>query len=145
MATRKEKVTQLMESFRSLKRSGVFSSVGHLHLPHITPAQWGALTLIQERGESTVKDVAEGLGVTSSAATQLVDSLVASRYIMRETSTKDRRIVRLILSKKTALQVLKMKKKVLQKFLKLFEMLDDKEFDQYLSLNKKIVDRFSKQ
>ncbi len=37
-----------------------------------------------------------------------------------------------------------MKKHVLQKFLELFGVLSDKEFDQYLLLNKKIVERFSK-
>lgn len=94
---------------------------------------------IEERGESTVKDVAKALGITSSAATQLVDGLVSSGYVNRKTDEEDRRAVALTLSKKTKEHVNKMKKQGIQKFLTLFKVLNDKEFNQYLELNKKIV------
>jgi DNA-binding MarR family transcriptional regulator len=63
---------------------------------------------------------------------------------MRKTSTLDRRIIKLTLSKKTKTQVDKMKKQGIQKFLKLFEVLSDKEFDRYILLNKKIVEKLLK-
>ena len=95
--------------------------------------------LVSERGESTVKDAAKALGITSSAATQLVDGLSASGYLLRKTSVEDRRVVALTLSKKSKNQVEKMKKRALQKFLKIFEALNDREFDQYFKLNKKLA------
>ncbi len=144
MSTRTQKVKELLESFKALKRHGTFRSIGPTTMPRITPSQWGALLLVEEFGEGTVKDVAGALGITSSAATQLIDALVTNGYVIRQTNIKDRRTVQLVLSKKTKLQVERMKKKVLQKFLELFEVLDDKEFNQYLLLNKKIVERFSK-
>jgi DNA-binding MarR family transcriptional regulator len=122
----------------------VFRPSGTLKIPRITPSQWGVLMFIEEHGKSTVVDVAKALNITSSATTQLVDGLVASGYVMRETQIKDRRAVVLTLSKKTKTVVDKMKKKALQNFLNFFEVLNDKEFDQYILLNKKITERFLK-
>jgi DNA-binding MarR family transcriptional regulator len=119
-----------------------FSMPRSVKMPRITPSQWGVLMFIEQQGESMIKDVAKALGITSSATTQLVEGLVASGYLMRETHAKDRRTVTLILSKKTKGQVEKMKSRSLQEFLKIFEALNDKEFNQYLLLNKKIVHGF---
>jgi DNA-binding MarR family transcriptional regulator len=139
MINREQKIAELLESFKSLKHTMAFRTVGSAKMPRITPSQWGVLIMIQQRKESTVKDVAEALDITSSAATQLVDGLVTSGYVMKETNTEDRRAVTLTLSNKTRTQVDTMKKQVLQKFLKFFEVLSDKEFGQYILLNKKIV------
>lgn len=108
-------------------------------MPRITPSQWGALMFIEHGGESTVKDVAKALGITSSAATQLIDGLVASGYVERREDSKDRRKVTLTLSKTTRSHVVKMKKQVMKGLLKTFEILDDREFNQYLALNQKLV------
>lgn len=134
-----------MESFHSLRRHEAFRGGHPTELPGVTPAQRGVLLhLVHSGEETTVKNVANALGITSSAATQLIDGLVAHGYVLRETNPADRRRVCLMLSKEVRLQVGKIKKHMLQKFLKLFEALDDKEFSQYLLLNKKIVNRFSK-
>jgi DNA-binding MarR family transcriptional regulator len=142
MNNRKQKVEELMEGMHSLSRRVAFRSSHFAKMPKITPSQWGALMIIEGSGESTVKDVARAQGVTSSAATQLIDGLVKSGYVLRKTYTKDRRILKLTLSKKTKTQVNKMKKEAVQNFLMLFETLSDKEFNQYILLNKKIVEKF---
>lgn len=121
-----------------------FHAHGTITVPRVTPSQWGVLMFIEQQGESTVKDVARTLGITSSATTQLVDGLVSSGYVTREASDEDRRTVILTLSKKTRAQVDKMKKEGLRKFLELFKSLNDKEFDQYILLNKKIIDKLLK-
>lgn len=141
MTSRKEKVEAFLTDLHSFKRMMTFKMAGAASTPRVTPSQWGVLMCIEERGESTVKEVAKALGITSSAATQLVDGLVASGYVAREIKEEDRRAVALTLSKKTKTQVDKMKKQGIQKFLKLFEALSDKEFDQYLALNSKIIRR----
>ena len=142
MTNRKQKVEELLENLQSFKRAMAFHVSGNMKIPRITPSQWGVLMFVEERGESTVKNAAKALGITSSATTQLIDGLVASGYVVRETPAKDRRTVIISLSKKTKTQVDKMKKEGLRKFLKLFEVLSDKEFNQYILLNKKIVDNF---
>jgi MarR family transcriptional regulator, organic hydroperoxide resistance regulator len=144
MTNRKQKIEELMENFQALKRTMVFHTVHSIKVPRITPSQWGVLMLVEQHIGITVKDVAKMLSITSSATTQLIDGLVANGYIMRKTSVKDRRTVILTLSNKTKTQVEKMKKEGLQKFLKLFEGLNDKEFNQYILLNKKIVEKLLK-
>jgi DNA-binding MarR family transcriptional regulator len=139
MTDRKQKVEALLADFRVLRRSMAFRMAVPGNVPRITPSQWGVLMSIEEHGESTIKDVAKALRISSSAATQLVDGLVASGYLIKESSTKDRRIVRLTLSKKTKAKVDRMKKHALQRFLKIFGVLSDAEFNRYIALNKKIV------
>ncbi len=144
MNLREQKVAELMEDFHSLKHSMAFKPLRNTTAPRITPSQWGVLMMIGRHIGSTVKDVASCLGITSSAATQLVDGLVKSGYVLRQPNKKDRRTVQLMLPKKTEVQMEKMKKQFLRKFVGLFEVLDDQEFDLYLKLNKKITNTFKK-
>ena len=129
-----------MESFkRNMALRGIESPI----TPRITPSQWGVIMLIGQREKVSVKEVANTLQISSSAATQLVDGLVKSGYVMREEHTEDRRTVVLTLSKKTQKQIEKMKSGMVQKFLEMFEVLTDKEFEQFFFLHKKIAQRFS--
>ena len=143
MIDRKQKIGELLEGMRSLRRSMTFRGIGSPAMPRITPSQWGVLMLIEQRGEISVKEAATALRISSSASTQLVDGLVKSNYVERETHTEDRRAVVLTLSKKMKKQVEKMKGQMIQKFLEVFEVLTDKEFNQYCSLHRKILQRFS--
>ena len=142
IADRKHKVETLLEGFRTMRRCFVFGAEETSASPRITASQWGVLMLIAHHGQSTVKDVSLALGITSSAATQLIDGLVKNAYVTREADPNDRRAVSLTLSNKSKNQVEKMKKQAVQKFLRAFAVLDDAEFEQYYALNKKIVDSF---
>jgi DNA-binding MarR family transcriptional regulator len=139
MINRKQKVEELLMDLQLLRRTMALQSTGSGDLPRITPSQWGVLMLIERKGGSTIKAVAKGLSMTSSAATQLVDGLVANGYLTRKEDTGDRRTISLTLSKKSKNHVDRMKKRALQKFLTVFKILSDREFDQYVALNKKIV------
>jgi DNA-binding MarR family transcriptional regulator len=144
MANREQKIEEFMESIQSMRHRMAFRFADSGKMPRVTPSQWGALMLIEQRGESTVKDIAKALSITSSAATQLVDGLAVSGYVVRKTQTDDRRAVTLTLSNKTKNQVGKMKKEAMQKFLKFFEVLNDREFNQYFALNNKIIQNYNK-
>ncbi len=138
MTNRKQKVEELMERIHAMKRQMTIGASSCTKMPRITPAQWGVVVLIEQRNGSTVKDIATALGVTSSAATQLVDGLVASGYVTRKQDPKDRRRVTLMLSVETKRHVSQMKEQVSKRLLKFFKILDDKEFDQYIRLNEKL-------
>jgi DNA-binding MarR family transcriptional regulator len=139
MMTRKQQVEELFADLRSLRRTMAFRMPGSTTMPRVTPSQWGVLLLIEQQGESTVKEVAKALGISSSAATQLIDGLVESGYLLRQARAGDRRSVALTLSKKSKAKVTTMRKRTLQKFLNVFKALNDREFAQYVALNKKIV------
>lgn len=141
MTNRKEKFEEFLKGFQSLRRTMAFKPVGPQKMPRITPSQWGVLMLLQER-DASVKDVAESLQVSSSAATQLVDGLVKSGYVQRDEHAEDRRAVALTLTKKTKEHIETMKSHASAKFLKMFEGLNDKEFNQYVALNRKIISTF---
>jgi DNA-binding MarR family transcriptional regulator len=139
MKDRKQKVEELLTDLRALRRTTAFGSAGSAKVPRITPSQWGVLMHIEQHEKSTVKDISQTFKISSSAATQLADGLVKSGYIERNISSEDRRITTLTLSQKSKSQIAQMKKHALQKFLTLFKVLNDREFEQYLALTKKLV------
>ncbi len=63
----------------------------------ITVAQIRALMMIDLRGTVNLVRLAEILGVSSAAASEVVDRLVRARMVDRQRSEKDRRVVDLTL------------------------------------------------
>jgi len=63
--------------------------------PGITGHQFVVLKMIGGHGQMTVSQVAEGLGVSLSAVTALVDRLCKAGMVERHRSEEDRRVVRL--------------------------------------------------
>jgi DNA-binding MarR family transcriptional regulator len=139
---RKQKIEELLTDLQSLRHAMALKSAGSAKGPRITPSQWGVLMHVEHAGKSTVKDVSRTLRITSSAATQLVDGLVRSGYLARKASSEDRRMVLLTLSKKSERQIVTMKQQALQKLIKVFALFSDREFEQYLALNRKLVQGF---
>jgi DNA-binding MarR family transcriptional regulator len=140
---RKQKVEELLESMRAIRRHMALGASGR-EAASITPAQWGVLMLVGERGECSVKDIAAMLRISSSAATQLVNGLVGGGHLARKASQEDRRAVALSLSRQTKAKMKGMRDAALKKTLKLFEGFTDREFEIYITLNKKISDRLLK-
>ncbi|HQF40995.1 MAG TPA: MarR family transcriptional regulator [Candidatus Paceibacterota bacterium] len=138
MDNRTRKVTELMKSFHTLIRAKGFRPPV---IKNITPSQWDALMVLEARGKSNVKSVAEALRISSSAATQLVDGLVASGYLIRHEDPDDRRQMVLTISKKSTREIAKLKKQNAQKFLELFSVLSDKEFNQFILLHKRVAEK----
>lgn len=68
----------------------------------LTVPQFRVLGLIRRRPGASLSDAAEHVGLTLSAASRLVDGLVARGYVRRVPSEADRRAVELTLSPKGA-------------------------------------------
>ncbi len=139
MSDRKKKIEQLAENIQSLRRRTVINFAHCAEGPRVTPAQWGALMLIEQGSNCTIKDISTSLKISSSAATQLVDALVASGFVTREEYAVDRRKTILALSRATKNHIAKMKKQVVGGLEKTFDVLSDREFDQFLALTQKLV------
>lgn len=144
MTGRRGKVEELMEGFMSLKHRAMLSTRSAKDGPRITPSQWGVVMFMRNHKSCTVKEIAQAFGITSSAATQLVDGLAKSGYVLRTVGKLDRRSVALVLSPKTRAHLEAMKKAAIAEFLGLFKILTDREFDEYCSLSRKIVSGFSR-
>ena len=108
----------------------------------VTYSQWFVLGIIELGKNASIKDIAKMLGMTSSAATQLVDGLVQSGYVLRQDNPKDRRAVQLALAAKGVKQFAAMKEERMNEMARLFEALSESELQTYLRLHKKITSKF---
>ncbi|MEJ2597475.1 MAG: MarR family transcriptional regulator [Anaerolineales bacterium] len=66
----------------------------------LSMSQIGALLRIFRGGRSSVSDIGDNLGVTSAAASQMLERLVQQGLILREEDPNDRRVRRIVLTDK---------------------------------------------
>lgn len=109
----------------------------------VTPSQWAVLEALLKLTTAGVKEIATVLGITSSAATQLIGGLVEKGYLIRQDNVDDRRaqVVQLAPEHRHCLAGLKIK--MMNRFTILFDGLTDKELAHYAALNQKIADSIS--
>src|ERR687888_1623474 len=100
MKKRRELIEQLLHSFH-LMHSVLRARLASMeHEGFLTHARWFVLTMIQQFGKRSIKQIARAMDISSSAATQLVDPLVEGRLVMRKEDPADRRLVQLELTAK---------------------------------------------
>lgn len=107
----------------------------------ITHPQWIVLHHVRKSGMINIKDLANLLGITSSAATQIVDGLVKKELLLRKRNEEDRRILNIELSGKAISKFNSIKSTSLNTLSALFDVLDDGELRDYRDLNNKIASR----
>ena len=66
----------------------------------LSMSQMGALFQLSRRGKRGVSDIGEDLGITSAAASQLLDRLVQNGLVSRDEDPHDRRAKRIILTER---------------------------------------------
>ncbi len=136
---RKEIIEEIMASLNAMKNKihgAIMQADVKKRVPH---SQWFVLCLISQNENMGIKEISAMLGITSSATTQLVDALVESGYVKRNTSTVDRRSLHLSLSASGQEHVKEMKSIYADSMKVLFEALTDQELEMYNALNKKIL------
>lgn len=105
----------------------------------ITYTQAMIIKFINLHEKANIKEIAESLGVTSSAATQQVDSLEINGYLTRVSNNNDRRSVNIVLTEKTQAFIMEIKSKLREQLGAIFEVLSDDELRLYAELNSKIT------
>jgi DNA-binding MarR family transcriptional regulator len=80
--------------------------MGYARERGLSMPQLGALFQVHRRGCSGVTELGDDLGVTSSAASQMLERLVQQGFVLRSEDPSDRRVKQIILSDK-GLQVLR--------------------------------------
>src|ERR1035437_3441065 len=66
---------------------------------HLTMLQCEAMSCIKKHKEAHMGDIASHFATTMPTATALIDKLIDTKYVKRENDVKDRRIVRISLTK----------------------------------------------
>jgi DNA-binding MarR family transcriptional regulator len=165
MTDRKKQIEQLLEKLHSLKRLMTPDNPESLNgqcpdraqpedqvdnetcrppflaEERLAPSQWLVLHQVGHQNGIGVKELAASLGITSSAATQLVDSLVKKGLLIRQPSEEDRRALRLTLPEESRKRIDTMMAHRLERMVAIFGVLDDAEFQNFLDLINKVIAR----
>ena len=141
MENRKKIVEEITEALYSIRRK-IASEMHHVSDEmQITHPQWIVLHHVKKSGMINIKDLANLLEITSSAATQIVDGLVKKEFLLRKRNKEDRRILNIELSDKAINKFNSIKSASFNTLSALFDVLDDEELKKYRDLNNKIASR----
>lgn len=152
MKTRKQYIEEIMRNMHAIRGKFVAKwrsksnkqNMGFGFGAKITSSQWMALATVMRNENISMTGLAESLGISTSAATQLVDELVGNGYLLRVGKSDDRRALSLTLSATCKKKIGDMKTKHAKQFEHMFDALTDNELKQYAMLNKKIVESILK-
>jgi DNA-binding MarR family transcriptional regulator len=137
--TRKQIIEGLMENFQAIKRR-LMESNSSIKKLGLTMGQCMVLRFIERNSPVNVKDVSKEFGITSSAATQMIDGLASRGLLIRRSNTKDRRETDVVLSDKAKGKLATFQEGFLKKMESVFDALNNSELEIYLKLNQKITE-----
>ena len=107
----------------------------------ITHPQIYVLCLIKKNGTMSIKDLAKRLETTSSAATQITNSLFKKGLLLKKRNPDNRRVSKIELLNKSKKQFYSIKGKSINALSTLFDSLDNEELQKYNDLSTKIAKR----
>jgi DNA-binding MarR family transcriptional regulator len=93
-------VLTLHEWVEVFMRRSMRTFIRYAHDSSLSMSQIGALFHIRREGGSGVTDLGNNLGVTSAAASQILERLVQQELILRTEDPVDRRVKHLVLTEK---------------------------------------------
>jgi DNA-binding MarR family transcriptional regulator len=107
----------------------------------LSMSQLGALFLIRRRGGCGVTDLGDDLGVTSSAASQMLERLVQQDLVLRSEDPSDRRVRQIVLTDRGT-QVARESMRARQRWVSdLAESLSDAEKGAIIAALDLLIDR----
>jgi DNA-binding MarR family transcriptional regulator len=141
MLQRKTQIESILQSIHAIKHQLLTGN--YILSPHnqIPGSQWIVLRIVFQNEGIGIKELSGFLGISSSAATQLVDSLVKKGLLIREQSPDDRRALKIRLTAKTNELIENAQSRVLEKVHSLFDGFSDEELQQYCDLSSKFAAR----
>jgi len=101
----------------------IASGKGRQEFRDLSVAQLHVFMQVRHRGEVTIKELAERLGVAPSSASAMVDRLVEKKILIREMSQEDRRKVMVRVSPEAMADIEKIEEAVLSSFVDLVEKI----------------------
>ena len=143
MNDRRKLIEKSVESIYAIRNKIVSEMHQSFSMLQITHSQWIVLRLIKINGSISIKNLAGLLGTSSSATTQIVDSLVSKELLFRKRNPDDRRVLKVTLTEKATIQFDSIKNKSFNTLSSLFDVLDDEELSNYCRLSSKITGNIS--
>jgi DNA-binding MarR family transcriptional regulator len=117
------------------------SFVSYARESGLSASQLGALFHIHRMGTSGVTDLGDDLGVTSSAASQMLERLVQQDLVLRSEDPHDRRVKQIVLTDK-GLEIIQQSIRTRQRWLvDLVETLSDTEKETVIAALEILIDK----
>jgi DNA-binding MarR family transcriptional regulator len=137
---RQQLVAEIFENLSAMRRKmfGQWSQANQAK-DGPTYAQMGVLSMIFHHEHVLVKDIADKFGITGSAATQIVNSLVKRGWVERHKGERDKRQVALKLSTAGKRVHDKLMAERVTLFTQTLDVLTDTELKQLHAIQKKLL------
>ncbi|NMH70374.1 MarR family transcriptional regulator [Bacillus sp. RO3] len=105
----------------------------------ISNGEFRVLQLIRENGALKSSEISKRMEVSASHITSITDTLVEKRYITRQRSNEDRRVVELALTPQGIEVLVQCEDKKSQYFQELFQTFDKEEIQHLIELFEKLL------
>lgn len=136
---RRKRIETILNNLQAIRH--LFSDESRFSNKHfgINMSQASILMLLIQKGSQTMTQIAVALGISKSAATQLLDGLENKQFVKRTVDDKDRRIVNVRLSCAGIEHLNLVRKKGMKRFKEMFNKLDDKELEQIETITNRLI------
>jgi DNA-binding MarR family transcriptional regulator len=139
MLDRKNQIERILQSFQATKHKLFTGTIILSARNQIPNSQWIVLRIIEQNEGIGVKELSRMLGISSSAATQLIDPLVKKGHLICEKSPEDRRALKMRLTDEAKELINVTKIQASQKAYSFFDVLTDEELQTFCELSIKVV------
>ncbi len=136
---REEQVKIFFEEIAKLQRLVFSKKDSFLTKYKLSRPQMVVMYFISEGGSKTIKDIAEIMNISSSAATQMIEGLVKNGFLERVVHPTDRRSVQISMSKIGRKTFDQFKIQHLRQMQNLLVSLSDAEIEILLKIPAKIL------
>jgi len=140
--TREELLRELIKKLMFVTKRISFHHKLGAELPHkfdlSRPQARLFFTIADRKDGISVKELAEEFGITSGAVSQFVDALVTKHLVKREEDQNDRRVVRLKVVDEIKKHHDEFRNEYFKDIARRFEILDDKEILELITLLSKV-------
>ena len=136
---------RLHEIIPFIMREFLKSQGGEFYKMHITLPQFLVLDLLNRQGLLKMTAIANHLGVSTAAVTGIVDRLFRDKYVTRLNDPKDRRVIKIAVTKRGGRVVGEITRHRKEMILKVFGMVSQAEREAYLRVLTRIKDRLEDQ
>lgn len=138
---RQKQIETIFHNFHAIRRAFSHGSMFSHRRFGVTITQASILMMLMHEGRKTMGELAEALGVSKGAATQLLDSLITKGFVERTQDEDDKRIFYISLSRKGRAHFRHVKNRGGRQITQLFDLLDDTELQQIEAITTKLVER----
>lgn len=133
-------IDTIFRFLRGMKeKMGAKSDVAHLSM-----VQLQTLSFLLKNPASPMRHIAEFLQIELPSATSLIEKLVKMQFVQRKLDAKDKRLVKISLTKKGKLLLTKAKRERTKNISLVLSLLTEKEKTDLLTILGKLADRMEK-